>query len=105
MKTDIYEMRSSIVKALGHPVRLKLLDILSSTNEKCVCELVEEVGSSQSTTSKHLSILKAAGILTTRKEGLKTYYEVRTPCVATFFSCLDSIIRADLEEKRHSLNH
>ncbi len=85
----IVSRRVEVFKALAHETRLRLVEILGTEGEKCVCYLVERVGFDQSTVSKHLSILKEAGILSSRKEGLKVVYTLRTPCVHQFMQCVD----------------
>jgi ArsR family transcriptional regulator len=45
-----------------------------------------------STVSKHLSVLRNAGLVDDRKEGLKVYYRLRVPCVAKFFECVDEVL-------------
>jgi DNA-binding transcriptional ArsR family regulator len=57
------EARAKVIKALGHPSRLHMVDELGK-RERCVCELTEMVGADISTVSKHLSVLKNAGIVT-----------------------------------------
>ena len=57
-----YERRAEILKALAHSSRLKILDALAA-GDRCVCELQEIVGSSMPTISRHLSQMKAAGIV------------------------------------------
>ena len=63
-----YEARARIAKALSHPSRLLMLDALAE-GEMCVCDLTELVGADQSTVSKHLAVLKQAGIVEDRKKG------------------------------------
>jgi len=64
-----------ILKALAHPTRLFIIETLAGRDgERCVCELVDELPYAQSTISKHLSILRQAGLVQTRKEGLNVYY-------------------------------
>jgi ArsR family transcriptional regulator len=99
MPRDIYEVRSSVFKALAHPTRLKILDLLASAEELCVCEIVKELQIDQPTVSKHLSILKNAGIIDSRKEGLMVLYKLRIPCVQDFFRCVDNIIKEDITAK------
>ena len=65
-----YEARARIAKALAHPTRLFLVDELAR-RERCVCEITEMVGSDISTVSKHLAVLKAAGIVTDEKRGAR----------------------------------
>ena len=83
------ERRAEVFKALGHPDRLRILDDLAD-GERCVCDLVESVGSSWSTVSRHLSVLKEAGVVEDEKRGLQVFYRVALPCVASFMDCLDA---------------
>lgn len=69
------EKQVRIFKALAHPIRLKIIKKLSA-GELCVCKLNEDVNFSQSNLSQHLKILKEAGILNSRKEGMWTYYNI-----------------------------
>lgn len=87
---EIYQARTKIIKALAHPSRLLMIDALAD-GEKCVCELQRLVGSDISTVSKHLSLMKAAGIVADRKEGLQVYYRLRVPCILRFFDCVDAV--------------
>jgi len=105
LSKDIYEIRASVFKALAHPTRLKVLDLLGSAEETCVCDIVKELGIDQPTVSKHLSILKNAGIIDSRKEGLMVFYSVKMPCALDFFRCVDNIIRADLQVKADFFNN
>ncbi|MCR4403129.1 MAG: metalloregulator ArsR/SmtB family transcription factor [Firmicutes bacterium] len=86
---DVMKRRVSIFKALGHETRARIVEILASEGEKCVCDLVERLGFDQSTISKHLSVLKAAGVVGSTKEGLNVRYGLRTPCVYQFMTCID----------------
>jgi ArsR family transcriptional regulator len=61
--------------ALSHPVRLKILELLSG-GERCVCEIFPAIGAEQSNTSRHLSVLRRAGILRERRQGVKIFYAV-----------------------------
>lgn len=99
---DIFEMRAAVAKALAHPTRLRIVDLLQNESEVCVCDIVEQVGEGQSTISKHLAVLKDAGILDSRKYGLMVYYRLKATCVSGFFDCLDKVLLHDIQE-RHSL--
>lgn len=90
-----YERRALLARSLAHPLRIELTHLLVKRGKLCVCELLEEVSASQSSVSKHLAILKNAGVVESRKEGLKVFYKVRTPCVIQFFDCLDGILEED----------
>lgn len=87
--TQRHKQRAAVFKALGHPARLQIVEELAA-GERCVCELVEAVGSGWSTVSRHLSVLKAAGVLDDEKRGLQVFYRLALPCVNTFVECLDA---------------
>ncbi len=74
-ETDI-QQASRALKAMGHPLRLKILCILAGTDEASVQDLVELVGTSQSNISQHLSLLREKGILDSRKDANKVFYRI-----------------------------
>ena len=90
MKPEDFKERARIGKALSHPSRLLIVATLLE-DERCVCDLVDLVGSDQSTVSKHLSVLKSAGIVDDRREGSRVIYRLLTPCVAKFFECVAGV--------------
>jgi ArsR family transcriptional regulator len=92
-----YRKRADILKAMGHPSRLMMLDALQA-GEKCVCELQTLVGSDVSTISKHLSILRTAGLVRCEKRGLQVFYLLRVPCITRFFDCVEDVIATDMQE-------
>ena len=85
--------KAKIFKALGHPSRLHIVEMLEK-GESCVCELVEEVGADFSTVSKHLTILKDAGIVSDDKRGKMVFYRLRVPCILRFMHCIDNVCEA-----------
>ncbi len=90
---DDFAVRAHIMKALAHGSRLLIIDELSR-GERCVCDLRELVGHDMSTVSKHLTILKNAGIVEDDKRGKQVYYRLKVPCVLNFFHCLESVLSA-----------
>ena len=92
------EMRAQVLKAMAHPSRLTMLDALEA-GDLCVCDLQQLVGSDMSTVSKHLSVLKNAGLVKDRKEGLRVFYSLRVPCIMGFFGCVEAV----LEDRRKNL--
>jgi len=96
-----YEARAKIAKAMAHPSRLLMLDLLQN-QELCVGELTEKVGADQSTVSKHLAILKEVGLVDARKEGALSYYRVTCGCLDGFFSCMETVLLSDLEARKQS---
>lgn len=86
--------QARIFKALGHPSRLLMVDALRE-GEKCVCDLQILVGDDMSTVSKHLAVLREAGVVASEKRGTSMYYRLA-------FNCLDNFLRCtgDLVERR-----
>ena len=84
--------RSGIVKAMAHPTRLLVMETLMK-GERCVNDLTYMAGCDVTTLSKHLSVMKRAGLLVCEKRGLNVYYQIACPCFAEFFSCIDLIVR------------
>ena len=78
----------AVFKALGHPARVAIIRELSK-GERCVCDLVDAAGLGWSTVSRHLSVLRAAGVVEGEKRGLQVFYRLSLPCVARFIACLD----------------
>jgi ArsR family transcriptional regulator len=89
--------RAAILKAMAHPARLMIIEELAS-RERCVAELTAMAGLDVSTVSKHLSRLKAAGLVTSARRGAQVYYSLRVPCVLNFFGCVEAVMRATAEE-------
>ena len=94
-----YEARSQVFGALAHPSRLLIIDELT-TSERCVCELTALVGSDMSTVSRHLSVLKAAGVVEDERRGSQVWYRLRMSCVTSFFGCVESELRRQACEQR-----
>ena len=93
-----YEARARVMKALAHPTRLFILDRLASG--RCsVAQLTRLVGDDMSTVSKHLSVLKAAGLVTAARDGVQMNYGLCTPCVMNFFGCVEAVLRANAREQ------
>ena len=92
-----YEARAGVIKAMGHPTRLFIVEELSR-GERCVCELTEMVGADVSTVSKHLSVLRNAGIVQDEKRGSQVFYSLLVPCVLNFFSCVESVLESRAKE-------
>ena len=85
------EARARVMKALAHPSRLFIVDELSR-GERCVCELTEMIGADVSTVSKHLAVLRSAGIVLDDRRGQQVYYRLRVPCILNFFGCVEAVL-------------
>ena len=95
----LFEARAAIIKAMAHPTRLFIVDELSK-GERCVCELTEMIGADISTVSKHLSILKQAGIIDDDKRGQQVWYSLKMPCVLNFFNCVESVLKNNTKQQK-----
>ena len=93
-----YQIRAQILKALAHPTRLFLVDELAKRGEECVCKLTALVGSDMSTVSRHLALLKWAGIVQDEKRGSMVYYRLRVKCIMDFFRCVESVLACNGDE-------
>lgn len=89
-----FEERAKVMKAMAHPSRLMMIDELSR-GERCVCDLQEMIGHDMSTVSKHLNVLKKAGILEDERRGKQIFYRLKVPCILNFFHCVESVIEAN----------
>ena len=96
------EGRARILKALAHPTRIFIVEKLQR-HPYCVCELTQMVGCDTSTVSKHLSLLKAAGVVEDRKEGTTVYYSLACDCIAKFMNGLEVIMRRNVSRQRAAL--
>ncbi|HDP95988.1 MAG TPA: ArsR family transcriptional regulator [Candidatus Aminicenantes bacterium] len=84
--------RAQVLKALAHPTRLWMVEQLS-TGERCVCEFVNEIDADFSTISRHLSLLKAAGIIADEKRGRQVIYRLVVPCILNFMDCVEAVLK------------
>lgn len=92
-----YEELARISKALAHATRLYIIHRLEE-QEYYVKELTELIGVDISTVSKHLSILKNAGIIIDEKRGNCVYYKLQCQCVLSMFSCLTNVIDSNKDK-------
>lgn len=88
-RLDVHN-QATVMKALAHPSRLLIVHALMD-HELCVCELRELLNQSLPTVSRHLSVLKNAGLLGEEKRGLYVYYHLKCPCIGEFLNCVGKI--------------
>ena len=81
---------SHSLKAMAHPLRLEILCLLGGSGEVSVQDIVEQVGTSQSNISQHLSILREKGILASRKDANKVYYRIADPKILQLIGAMRS---------------
>jgi ArsR family transcriptional regulator len=97
------EKKAEILKAIAKPTRLKILELLKE-RERCVCEIYPALKHEQPTISKHLIFMKRAGILDSRKEGLRIIYWIKAPEVWEILHQAEAILKREVEEDRKSLH-
>jgi ArsR family transcriptional regulator len=90
-----YESRARVIKAIAHPSRLLMMEALSN-RPHCVCELTVMVGSDTSTVSKHLSVLRNAGLVESERRGSMLFYMLRSESVGDMVGSVDRVVRDGL---------
>ncbi|MDI7260754.1 MAG: metalloregulator ArsR/SmtB family transcription factor [Thermodesulfobacteriota bacterium] len=96
------EIRAKIIKAMSHPVRLMMIDFLKN-GEHSFSAIFGLFQLDKSTVSKHLLVLKEAGIVSSKKEGLDMIYKLEVPCVTDFFSCITAVIESNIKKQQACL--
>ncbi len=89
-----YKQMAKTLKAMAHPTRLYILDKLKE-REHCVYELQELIGIDMSTVSRHLSVLREAGIISGRKDNNLVFYRLLCPCVLDACHCVTGVGKED----------
>ncbi len=90
-------IKAQVLKAMAHPSRLYIVEELAR-QERCVCELTTMIGADMSTVSKHLSVLKQAGIVADEKRGSMVFYRLRVPCLGKLFESVESVLECSARE-------
>ena len=93
------EIRAKILKAMAHPSRIFIVEKLKEKSH-CVCELTDMIGADVSTVSKHLSVLREAGLIESRKEGTSVYYTLTYPCVMDFIGCIETVAKKNFAKMK-----
>ncbi len=90
------------MRALAHPVRLMIIDTLRD-GERSFSALFVLFKFDKSTVSKHLLVLKDAGIVSSRKSGIDVIYRLEVPCAAEFFGCINAVIENNVARQKACL--
>lgn len=98
---EIYEKQACICKAFANPKRLELLDLLGS-GERVVGDLQKELGISKANMSQHVTVLRSAGVISTRREGKQFYCSLAIPEVKDACKLIRNVLRAQLNQLRKS---
>lgn len=86
-----FERRANLLKAMAHPTRLFILELLRK-ERMCVCDINELISADMSTISKHLSVLKNAGLVSSEKIGLSVFYSLEMPCILNSLDCIEGVL-------------
>ena len=100
----VFKVKSDFLRSLAHPSRLAILDYLKE-KEASVGEMATKLGIEQSGLSKHLSVLKLAGILNSRQEKVTVFYSVRDKDVFVVLRTISEILMRKFRESEHVLKH
>jgi DNA-binding transcriptional ArsR family regulator len=98
-QSPVYALKADFFRALGHPVRVRILQLLRE-GERSVGALQEELELDSSGTSQHLAALRGQGLVASRKEGTSVYYRVKDARTLELLELAKEIISAALEENR-----
>lgn len=98
MNPEELKARARVMKALANPARLKIVDELSR-GERCICELQPLFPLNKSTLSRHVAALKNVGIVGERREGVRCFLRLLTPCVLRMFDCAMGVMRAEAKRQ------
>jgi ArsR family transcriptional regulator len=93
------EIRAKIIKAMSHPVRLMMIDSMKK-GQHSFSEIFNLFKLDKSTVSKHLLVLKEAGIVSSKKDGIDMIYKLEVPCVLDFFGCVTAVIESNVKKQQ-----
>jgi len=93
MSRESYERLAVITKAMAHPTRLQILEILAE-DEACVCHLTAILKQRQPYVSQQLMRLRQAGLVKDRKDGVMVYYSLSCDCVGDAVKAMHNLLRA-----------
>ena len=91
MSRPLYQLKAEFFKTLGHPARIRVLELLSE-REHSVAEMLPAVGLEASHLSQQLAVLRRANLVVSRKEGSTVYYALTSPHVAELLAVARQIL-------------
>lgn len=102
MTTPLHQLKADFFRTMGHPARIRVLELLSE-GEHSVGELLREIGLEASNLSQQLAVLRRAGLVSTRKEGSVVYYSLVDPQIAELMAIARSILTSVLTGQQELL--
>lgn len=88
LTADMIQAAAAMLKCIGHPVRLRIIELLDRTGEQNVTAIYEALGIEQAVASQHLNLMRDKGILTRRRDGVNVYYRIDDPRVTEVIDCI-----------------
>jgi len=88
ISVDVVQDASRVLRCIGHPIRLRIIELLDTRGPLNVSSVQEELGLEQATASQHLNLMRDKGILRSRRDGVNVFYEVRDDKVVQIINCL-----------------
>lgn len=98
MSTPLYQLKAEFFKTLGHPARIRILELLAQ-GERSVSELQPEVGLEASHLSQQLGVLRRAGVVVARKQGTSVIYSMASPAVAELMAVARAVLTGLLNDQ------
>ena len=99
----VYAVKARLFRTLGHPVRIRILELLRD-GERGVGDLQAELDLDSSGTSQHLSALRQQGLLDSRREGTSVFYRIRDPRIADLLAVARAILTSALNDSQALLS-
>jgi ArsR family transcriptional regulator len=98
----IYELQADLCRAMGHPVRQKIVHVLFE-GPNSVGDIADAIDAGQSVVSRHLSILRRAGIVSSQRQGQEIYYSVSNPKIVEVCNLMRTVLSEQQAEKSASI--
>ncbi len=102
MNKKIFELHADVCKALGHPLRIEIIDLLQD-KELCFTDILEVTGGLKSNLSQHLSVMTKKGILKARKDGQSSYFSLSSKKVAQACRLMREVLMENLKKHKELL--
>jgi len=102
MDNALFSMQAEICKAIAHPTRIHILQLLRD-GERCVCEIFPAMKMEQPNVSRHLAVLKKIGIISSRKDGLKVIYRINDKRIFELLDLITAILKEQTDSRKKIL--
>jgi DNA-binding transcriptional ArsR family regulator len=96
--TQAYRTQADLLKAMAHPTRLRILEILAEQGECCVCHLTAILRQRQPYVSQHLMVLRGQGLVEDHRDGVMVYYRISDPIIGAVLAATRNMVTASAED-------